>query len=89
MKFSFTLWRKLVLLHETMVVVGVVAFGCIANEIVSGAVQSQYARFIEIHRKAAKIFLPVRKSMARMTIPIFADNKMAILSLIDITQSSS
>lgn len=55
MKFSLTLWRKLVLLHLTMVMVGVMAFGYIAHEIVSGTVQTQHTDFLAIRQKDAKI----------------------------------
>ena len=55
MKFSLTLWRKLVLLHLTMVVAGVMAFGYIAHEIVSGTVQTQHTDFLAIRQKDARI----------------------------------
>lgn len=55
MKVSLTLRRKLLLLHLTMVVAGVGAFGYIANEIVSGAIQTQHTRFLAIRQKDAKI----------------------------------
>ena len=55
MKISLTLWRQLVLLHLTMVVVGVVSFGYIAREIVSGTAQTQHTRYLLFRQKDAKI----------------------------------
>ena len=55
MKISLTLWRQLVLLHLTMVVVGVVSFGYIAREIVSGTAQTQHTRYLLCRQKDAKI----------------------------------
>lgn len=55
MKVNLTLWRKLLLLHLAMVMAGVGVFGYIANEIVSGALQTQHTRYLVIRRKDAKI----------------------------------
>ena len=84
MKFSLTLWRKLVLLHLTMVVAGVMAFGYIAHEIVSGTIQTQHTDFLAIRQKDAKIRANETAEMLNRGVASTLDElRRAVVSAVD------
>ncbi|MBM4084843.1 MAG: PAS domain S-box protein, partial [Planctomycetes bacterium] len=78
MRFSLTIWNKIVLPHEAMVLLGVFVFGFATNEIVSNNLQTQAARHAEDLRKHTRIKLAedvgVLQALVRTKLDDMGDN---------------